>query len=365
MSKTTRANLRTWGAVACVLIGALTLAGCPARERADIDAGDSAGPDAFGPGQSAGMGGASGPGQNPGAGGASGPGAGGTAGATVGPSSGGPTGGASQAADGGLPADDAGTKAPPANQACTVAAQCPSGFCVDGVCCDAACDGACQSCSQTGRVGTCSPVKNATDDVCAGGSTCDATGACRKVLGQSCSAATQCASGNCVDGVCCATAGCGTCQACMVAGLEGKCAPVPRFVDDETCNEMSTCDGLGECRRKNGSMCAAGKDCVSLNCVDGVCCNAACDGICFSCDQAQSLGTCLPLGNAEDSSASTPCGGKNICAVQAGGQPACKLKNGQTCATNAECASGTCKTIIVPPDPNDPYDLGYSYTRCE
>jgi hypothetical protein len=136
-------------------------------------------------------------------------------------------------------------------------------------------------------------------------------------------------------------------------------------MDDDTCNGSDTCNGLGECHHKNGGACTTAGDCVSLNCVDGVCCNTACDGVCVRCDQAPSPGTCLPLDHVEDPSPSTPCGGANICAVQAGGQPACRLKSGQTCSTSAQCASGNCQTIVVPPDPNDPYDSGYSYTRCE
>ena len=155
-------------------------------------------------------------------------------------------------ADGGEMSEDGGSKMPPPNQTCTVAAQCASGFCVDGVCCDTACDGACQSCSLTGKVGICSPVKNATDDACTVGSTCDATGACRKDLGRSCSTNTECASGSCVDGVCCATAACATCQACAVPGFEGKCAPVARFVDDGDCSGTNSCNGQGECHGKKG-----------------------------------------------------------------------------------------------------------------
>ena len=335
----------------CTLLGVLVFTGCPTEQRAgDSDGGTSADrePATVGHG-----------------GGESGSGGAVATSSKGGSSAGGSSGGGPREGSGGMPAADAGMTPPPPNQACTVAAQCASGFCVDGVCCDAACDGACQSCAQTGKVGTCAPVKNATDDACTGGSTCDAAGACRRSLGQSCSAGNQCATGSCVDGVCCATAACGTCQACAVPGAEGKCAPVARFVDDDTCNGTNTCDGLGECRRRNGSACAAAADCVSLNCVDGVCCNEACTGACFSCNQAQSPGTCRPLHNAEDPSASAPCGGTNICAVQAGGQPACKLKSGRTCATNADCASGACQTIFVPPEEGNPYDPGYSYTRCE
>jgi hypothetical protein len=340
-----------WSATVCTLLGALALAGCPTEQRTDdLGGGRAVDADPVSGDHDAGAVG------------------GGGAIATSskgGSSAGGSSGGGSQAAGGGMPAPDAGTSPPPPNHACTVAAQCASGFCVDGVCCDAACDGACQSCAQTGKVGSCAPVRNATDDACTGGATCDSAGACKKDLGQTCAASNQCASGSCVDGVCCATSACAACQACAVPGVEGKCAPVARFVDDDTCSGSNTCNGLGDCHGKNGIACTAAKDCVSGNCVDGVCCDAPCDGICFSCNQGPSPGTCRPIDGAPDPSASTPCDGANICAVQAGGQPACKLKSGQTCATNAQCASATCQTIVVPPDPNDPYDLGYSYARCE
>ena len=45
-----------------------------------------------------------------------------------------------------------------AGAACTVAAECQSGFCVDGVCCGSKCDGTCEACDVPGAEGTCSPV---------------------------------------------------------------------------------------------------------------------------------------------------------------------------------------------------------------
>src|SRR5262245_41268166 len=38
---------------------------------------------------------------------------------------------------------------------------------------------------------------------------------------------------------------------------------------------------------------------------------------------------------------------KDCTVVDADGQPVCKLKSGRVCTTNAECASGICKTIAV------------------
>lgn len=113
------------------------------------------------------------------------------------------------------------------------------------------------------------------------------------------------------------------------------------------------------------STCTEASQCASGFCVDGVCCNEACDGTCVSCNQAQSLGTCAPVSEAEEASGSSPCMGANICAASADGKPVCKLKSGAICTTKDECASGSCGSIIVPPDPSDPYDVGYTYVGCK
>jgi hypothetical protein len=110
--------------------------------------------------------------------------------------------------------------------------------------------------------------------------------------------------------------------------------------------------------------CTDAAQCASGFCVDGVCCNEACSGTCVSCNQAQSPGTCMPVSGAEDASANTPCTGVSICTVS-DGQPACRLKSRAICATNGECASGSCGSIVVSPDPADPYDVGYTYVGCK
>ena len=72
---------------------------------------------------------------------------------------------------------DAGRDLPPKAKGavCGAAAECASGFCKDGVCCNNACTDACNSCA----TGTCSEVKNATDDPeCIAPQTCDRKGRC-------------------------------------------------------------------------------------------------------------------------------------------------------------------------------------------
>jgi hypothetical protein len=51
---------------------------------------------------------------------------------------------------------------------------CFSGFCADGVCCDAACDGTCEACDVTGTVGQCTAVATGEQDP----DTCAGTGEC-------------------------------------------------------------------------------------------------------------------------------------------------------------------------------------------
>jgi hypothetical protein len=47
---------------------------------------------------------------------------------------------------------------------CAAGTQCASGFCADGVCCNNACEGTCESCNQGGpKSGTCSPIGANTD----------------------------------------------------------------------------------------------------------------------------------------------------------------------------------------------------------
>jgi hypothetical protein len=60
-------------------------------------------------------------------------------------------------------------------QPCQGPAECDSGLCVDGVCCNDSCSASCQSCAS----GTCAPVRDAPDaPQCAGGMGCDSQGAC-------------------------------------------------------------------------------------------------------------------------------------------------------------------------------------------
>jgi hypothetical protein len=142
-------------------------------------------------------------------------------------------------------------------------------------------------------------------------------------------------------------------------------------------------------RKDLGAACASALDCYSNQCVDGVCCNTACEGACEACDVAGSEGTCsvLEQGAAcDDGSACTlqdTCDGQSAegcrgtpmtcdsppgqchqaagtCADGACGYTprpvgsscddgnACSL--GETCGADQACGGGTLKVCDTPPD---------------
>jgi len=79
-----------------------------------------------------------------------------------------------------------------------------------------------------------------------------------RAAGQACACGEDCATGNCVEGVCCAGAACGA-------------------------------------KRDIGAACADGAECSSGFCADGVCCNVACSGPCVACNQPDQMGECFPV----------------------------------------------------------------------
>jgi outer membrane protein assembly factor BamB len=140
---------------------------------------------------------------------------------------------------------------------CATAQDCASGFCADGYCCGAACDGSCRSCAQPGEEGRCLPVAIGPD-----APSCSACqdGACPYPKGQKCSAPSECANGNCVDGYCCTKSSCGGCGACNLPGAEGTCMAIPGGQDPrgtcqttaclfypEGCGRGESCDGEWTC----------------------------------------------------------------------------------------------------------------------
>jgi hypothetical protein len=144
--------------------------------------------------------------------------------------------------------------------------------------------------------------------------------------GEVCTAATAstCASGFCVEGVCCSIAACsGACESCAVASHEGTCVQAAAGTEvPGSCSDGQACDGSGSCKSKNGIACSSATACASGFCVDGVCCENACDGKCVSCNQASLVGKCSAYVAGSDPE--NDCGrGHPLCRSTCNGAGAC------------------------------------------
>jgi hypothetical protein len=271
----------------------------------------------------------------------------------------------------------------PSGGTCTANSQCQSGFCVDGVCCSTECSGPCQACSAakkgTGANGTCGPIAQGTDPdndcavdapgTCQRTGDCNGTGACELYgLGTVCGAAT--CSGSTLSGQQCN--GSGTCA----AGQSASCAPYlcagsnscgTGCSTNADCMTGNFCIG-GVCtqRKPNGGVCSVGTECESGFCVDGVCCNTACDGLCQACSaqdqETAQNGTCGPAkagtdphddcadDGAQSCDRDGTCDGTGQCRNYPNGAPC----GATTCVANSVTGqtcdgSGTCRSDSTVP----------------
>lgn len=224
-------------------------------------------------------------------------------------------------------------------QSCAANPECVTENCVDGVCCNTSCKTPCQACNVAGNVGICSNVPSGQDDSTCTGSdvACDGNGECKKELGQTCSAPTECLVGKCVDGVCCNTDCPETCKACNLPNSLGLCSFVPENNKDPmTCDTSSvSCNGAGECVKSLGEACAMDGECSSKHCTDGVCCDVECGIDCQSCNVQGSIGICTDVPAKQTDGA---CMNGKAC----NGSGKCMIEIGQKCGVGTQCLSGFC-----------------------
>lgn len=151
-----------------------------------------------------------------------------------------------------------------AGQACSSNADCGAGTCQGTatggrVCCTAVCDGPCRVCGASGTVCT-----NLQDDAACGVISCPADTSCRNFP-------SSVTSQRCVAGRC---------------GSAGQLCQGDARNAGQACSAINLCDDAGNCsqpKKGNGEVCGGGAECASNNCVDGVCCNGACNGACETC----------------------------------------------------------------------------------
>jgi MYXO-CTERM domain-containing protein len=251
---------------------------------------------------------------------------------------------------------------------CSTGADCDTGYCVDGTCCEMAACSTCQTCNGT-NPGLCTTLTNTQDpDSCTGALHCGPTGQCGTIGGSVCGAPGDCASGYCVNGFCCDGTCDGQCQACNGATLgwpgavNGICANAPVGMVTFACSPYvcgaggdcaTTCstdaecasthfcsaDGLCQMRKFQAEPCSPTADCaqpgcrvcLAGSCTDGVCCATPCTGACYSCNAPGSAGTCTP----------TPVG---LPAPHAG----CATTDPTTCGSDGTCDGfGSCHLWTV------------------
>jgi hypothetical protein len=247
-------------------------------------------------------------------------------------------------------------------QRCLANADCSSGQCAQGVCCNVACDGACRSCAAAdtgGNDGQCGFITKGQDPLaqCGSGQACDGSGSCKKLVGQACGLAGQCLSGFCPsqDGVCCDQTCNGACAACSSAKtgeIDGTCAAVLADTDpDSECaaQSVASCGRTGVCDGGASPAC-------KLHDKGVVCKTSSCDPLAA---KETAAATCDGAGKCEAGAVSDckgyvcgPAACKTSCAADAdcvathycsGGSCFAKKAQGAVCGSAAECLAGSCR----------------------
>lgn len=124
---------------------------------------------------------------------------------------------------------------------CDAAGDCSSLLCVDGVCCESACDGQCESCAAAetnAAAGTCAPVAHGTDPA----------GECAE-LDERCSSRT-----------------CDGAGACDALPSDSVCEPAGCDADGNLVISAALCDGSGRCLPGESKPCEPGFSCFEGKC---------------------------------------------------------------------------------------------------
>ena len=231
----------------------------------------------------------------------------------------------------------------PIGFACGGNSECKSNQCVDGVCCDSACTGACHSCNLPTSPGHCLTIAAGNTDprgVCSnkGAASCGTNGLCNG--SGSCDtypSGTVCSAETCAQGLYTPASTCNMTGQC-VAPDSRACAPYVcngtqcfnACATNDQCKTPNSCT-MNSCGLKtNGAACSAAAECGSTFCAQGICCNKACTGACQSCALTNALGTCT----------SVP-----VNAVDPAGM--CKDVGAPSCGTDGKCdGNGSCQKYV-------------------
>jgi len=222
-------------------------------------------------------------------------------------------------------------------QACASPSQCATGSCSpEGLCCDRACNGTCESCDFPANPGVCSPVTGAshTNHGNCNGTSGDCGGSCTGASNGQCTWPTSaCGQASCTtqtngqgqntgttftgQGICSA----GACNKQGAVSCSGDFVCASATACKTTCGSDSDClsgryCSAGTCTTKyaNGHTCGGMSDCSSGKCVDGVCCSSDCAGTCQACNVQGKEGTCSNVAAKEAGrGCESTCDGSGAC----------------------------------------------------
>jgi len=237
------------------------------------------------------------------------------------------------------------TSSDPNGTACTTGGSCASGFCVDGVCCNAACGGSvatdCQACSAA-----------------AGASV---NGTCTTLSGTSCDDGNACTHTDvCSTGACSGTAITCTSDQCNTRACNGSatCAVTPRTGvacdDGQACTYGETCSGSGVCGGGTTITCTSdqcntracnGSASCTVTALTGTACNDS--NACTYGDTCSNAGACAgtAITCTSDQCNTRACNGTATCTVAPLTGMACNDGNvctyGEMCDSNGACGGGS------------------------
>ncbi len=243
---------------------------------------------------------------------------------------------------------------------CNADTDCAQKACVDGVCCSSTCTGTCKACTaaKTGQPdGTCAGVSANTDPdnecskdtaSCGHDGMCDGVGACSFANPN-----TVCAPETCSGGKYTAPSHCAGNSATCNTPAPLNCANCANNACNVACTQTSNCPAGFYCAssvctatKGNGSACQKAEECSNGSCVEGVCCDGACNTKCSSCllaNTGQTDGKCAPVkagvSHGSDCSASlaSSCGLDGKC----DGAGACRNWPATTQCAAQSCATGS------------------------
>lgn len=95
----------------------------------------------------------------------------------------------------------------------------------------------------------------------------------------------------------------------------------------------------------NGAVCRVGSECQFGNCVDGVCCESACSGLCQACAEPNLVGKCVTISGSPRGTLRARCPGQGTCAAVCNGSDAmsCQYPRSEKQCTPASCSAGMAK----------------------